>query len=137
VNGGFNEAVANAVRLDRYGLAPAMLASLRTEQAITLNYDTLFERASSNANDDRRVIPDDGSISTSDKWLLKLHGSVRRPESIVLTRDDYLGYSANQEALSAIVKANLITHHLLFVGSVWPMIISIGSFTTYGGLCQQ
>jgi len=34
----------------------------------------------------------------------------------VLTRDDYLGYSANREALSAIVKANLITHHLLFVG---------------------
>jgi hypothetical protein len=34
----------------------------------------------------------------------------------VLTRDDYLGFSANGEALSAIVKANLITHHLLFVG---------------------
>lgn len=115
-DGGFNEAVAKAVRLDRYGLAPALLASLRTEQAITLNYDSLFELACSDANDERTVIPDDGSESASDKWLLKLHGSVRRPKSIVLTRDDYLGYSANREALSAIVKANLITHHLLFVG---------------------
>jgi hypothetical protein len=115
-DGGFNEAVAKAVRLDRYGLAPALLASLRTEQAITLNYDTLFELACSDANVERTVIPSDGTESASDKWLLKLHGSVRRPESIVLTRDDYLGYSANREALSAIVKANLITHHLLFVG---------------------
>lgn len=113
----FGRAVAGAVNLDRYGLAPALLASLRTEQAITLNYDTLFETASEDVNDARTVIPADGSPSgRSDKWLLKLHGSVRKPETIVLTRDDYLGYSANREALSAIVKANLITHHLLFVG---------------------
>jgi hypothetical protein len=45
-----------------------------------------------------------------------LHGSVTKPETIVLTRDDYLGYSASREALSAVVKATLITHHLLFVG---------------------
>ena len=116
VDGGFGEAVAQAVQLDRYGLAPALLASLRTEQAITLNYDTLFELAARDAHDERTVIPSDGSDIVSDKWLLKLHGSVSRPDSIVLTRDDYLGYSANREALSAIVKANLITHHLLFVG---------------------
>ena len=115
-DGGFGEAVAQAVQLDRYGLAPALLASLRTEQAITLNYDTLFELAARDADDERTVIPNDGSDIVSDKWLLKLHGSVSRPDSIVLTRDDYLGYSANREALSAIVKANLITHHLLFVG---------------------
>ncbi|MBC7761118.1 MAG: SIR2 family protein [Candidatus Saccharibacteria bacterium] len=116
VDGGFGEAVAKAVQLDRYGLAPALLASLRTEQAITLNYDILFELAARDAGDERTVIPSDGAASASDKWLLKLHGSVSRPDSIVLTRDDYLGYSANREALSAIVKANLITHHLLFVG---------------------
>jgi hypothetical protein len=34
----------------------------------------------------------------------------------VLTRDDYLGYSSNRAALSALVKAHLLTHHLLFVG---------------------
>lgn len=113
----FGTAVAAAVTTDRYGLAPALLASLRTEQAITLNYDTLFERASEDAGDSRTIIPsDDPSSSRSGKWLLKLHGSADAPETIVLTRDDYLGYSANREALSAIVKANLITHHLLFVG---------------------
>lgn len=113
----FEKAVVDAVSRDRYGLAPSLLASLRTEQAITLNYDTLFEIASEDVGDARTIIPADGSRgSRTDKWLLKLHGSVRKPETIVLTRDDYLGYSANREALSAIVKANLITHHLLFVG---------------------
>jgi hypothetical protein len=113
----FWEAVVRAVTTDRYGLTPALLASLRTEQAITLNFDTQFEDASADIDDIRTIIPADGtSRGETDKWLLKLHGSIRDPDTIVLTRDDYLGYSANREALSGIVKANLITHHLLFVG---------------------
>ena len=110
----FNEQVANRVNLPKYGLAPALLAGLGTEQAITLNYDLLFEKASTDIGDERTVIPD--SSVNGEKWLLKLHGSVNNPESIVLTRDDYLGYNASREALSAVVKATLITHHLLFVG---------------------
>lgn len=120
-DGGFAEAVARVVSLSRYGLTPLLLASLKTEQAITLNYDTVFESASQDVGVQRTVIPDysdnEGSVLVeSSAWLLKLHGSVDKPESIVLTRDDYLGYSAQREALSAIVKANLITHHLLLVG---------------------
>jgi hypothetical protein len=114
-DGGFADVIAETVRLTRYGLAPALLASLKTEQAITLNYDELFEFAAIDAGDPRAVIPD-GTMGKSNKWLLKLHGTVANPESIVLTRDDYLGYSTSREALSAIVKATLITHHLLFVG---------------------
>ena len=120
-DGGFAEAVARAVNLRRYGLTPLLLASLKTEQAITLNYDTVFESASQDVGVRRTVIPDyseneDSVLVESSAWLLKLHGSVDQPESIVLTRDDYLGYSTQREALSAIVKANLITHHLLLVG---------------------
>ncbi|MGM0930075.1 MAG: SIR2 family NAD-dependent protein deacylase [Actinomycetota bacterium] len=111
----FNEAIASEVRLEHYGLAPALLASLPSKQAITLNYDELFELASSDAGLERTVIPDDDA-AVSDRWLLKLHGSAKRPESIVLTRDDYLGFSTSRDALSALVKATLITHHLLFVG---------------------
>lgn len=112
----FGEAVQAEVTLERYGLAPALLASLGTEQAITLNYDELFENAAADAQDPRIVIPGSTPGDASGKWLLKLHGTVTDPGSIVLTRDDYLGYNATKEALSAIVKANLITHHLMFVG---------------------
>lgn len=58
----------------------------------------------------------ENKAAVGDNWLLKLHGSVSEPSSIVLTRDDYLGYQSNKDALSALVKAHLLTHHLLFVG---------------------
>lgn len=112
----FAAAVVELVDVPRYGLAPALLASLKTPQAITLNYDRLFEMASADAGVPRVSIPQFEHGAERGPWLLKLHGSVDDPESIVLTRDDYLGYAAQREALSAIVKANLLTHHLLFVG---------------------
>lgn len=124
----FRREIAGMVERERYGLAPALLASVAGEQAITLNYDTLFERASRKANRPRRVISGTdtsgrGSIDElgalgagSDRWLLKLHGTATTPGSIVLTREDYLGFAAERSALSAIVKATLITRHLLFVG---------------------
>ena len=34
----------------------------------------------------------------------------------MLTRDDYLGFNSERGALSALVKATLMTRHLLFVG---------------------
>lgn len=113
----FRRAIADQVRLERYGLAPALLATLAPPQAITLNYDQLYEQATADIGGSPLAVIADRSIETgAERWLLKLHGSVDRPESIVLTRDDYLGYRTTRNALSSIVKANLLTHHLLFVG---------------------
>ncbi|UTT62584.1 SIR2 family NAD-dependent protein deacylase [Microcella humidisoli] len=126
----FRSAVAALVQRPRYGLAPALLAATADEQAITLNYDTLFERASTAAGRARRVLTGGGTPARTDvegadaaaasdlgdRWLLKLHGSADHPGSIVLTRDDYLGFASDRSALTAIVKANLLTRHLLFVG---------------------
>lgn len=111
----FTDAISAHVDLQRYGLAPALLSSLPSKEAITLNYDRLFEQASADAGRARTVIPED-STAVSQEWLLKLHGSVTNPETIVLTRDDYLGYNTTRDALSALVKATLLTRHLLFVG---------------------
>lgn len=110
----FARAIIQAVDMRRYGLSPAMLAALEAEQAITLNYDRLFEWAAHDGQRPRRVIP--GHSDSAERWLLKLHGSVDSPSSIVLTRDDYLGFNADRAALSSLVKATLMTRHLLFVG---------------------
>lgn len=119
----FRAEVATLVERPRYGLAPALLAATADEQAITLNYDTLFERAGVAARRPRRVLAggsrgdlESSATTATDRWLLKLHGSAEQPKTIVLTRDDYLGFAADRSALSAIVKANLLTRHLLFVG---------------------
>lgn len=119
----FRETVAHLVERPRYGLAPVLLAMTADEQAITLNYDTLFERACTACGRPRRILTG-GSRGDApaapneptDRWLLKLHGTADDPQTIVLTRDDYLGFAADRSALSAIVKATLLTRHLLFVG---------------------
>lgn len=110
----FGRIVADAVNVQRYGIAPPLLAALEAEQAITLNYDRLFEWAAGDGQRPRRVIP--GAHGGEEKWLLKLHGSVDDPASIVLTREDYLGFNTDRAALSSLVKATLMTRHLLFVG---------------------
>lgn len=114
----FHQAIADQLSLPRYGIAPALLAQLQAEEAITLNYDDLFERAGADVGRPRRVIPAGGPADdpAAGRWLLKLHGSVAHPDSIVLTRDDYLGFNEDRTALSSLVKATLITRHLLFVG---------------------
>lgn len=114
VSPGFRERIASAVGRPRYGIAPALLAAIPSEAAITLNYDDLFEKACADAGTPRAVIPESGS--PDGRWLLKLHGTVKDAGTIVLTRDDYLGFNASREALSSLVKAHLMTHHLLFVG---------------------
>ncbi|HVL82794.1 MAG TPA: SIR2 family protein [Pseudonocardia sp.] len=111
----FARAVADRTDAGRYGLAPALLAGLPTREAVTLNYDELYELAASDMGRRTAVLPEE-AVGSGGRWLLKLHGTVRRPETIVLTREDYLSYGRGREALSALAKAMLLTRHLLFVG---------------------
>jgi hypothetical protein len=50
--------------------------------------------------------------------IVKLHGTVRdgRLHNVVLTRDDYLRFGAERNALAGVVQALLLTRHMLFVG---------------------
>lgn len=114
-DGTFGQLVARIVDVHRYGLAPLLLASLPAPGAITLNFDTLLEDAAADIDNPYEVLPHQEE-SAGNRWLLKLHGSVSQPETIVLTRGDHLDFSSNREALSALVKSHLMTHHMLFVG---------------------
>ena len=48
--------------------------------------------------------------------LLKLHGCVKHPENIILTREHYLRFAERSAALLGIVQAAMSTKHMLFVG---------------------
>lgn len=111
----FNTAVAELVNKTLYGLAPTLIANLPLDQAITLNYDELFEIASYDAEYECAVIPGDENSAAS-RWLLKMHGKVSDASTIVLTRSDYLGFDANRNVLAALVKASLVTKRLVFIG---------------------
>jgi hypothetical protein len=60
-------------------------------------------------------IPGD-PVGPGERFILKMHGCVSRPSSIVLTREDYLRFQENRGALAGIVQALLLTRHMLFVG---------------------
>ncbi|SIG94460.1 Uncharacterised protein [Mycobacteroides abscessus subsp. abscessus] len=111
----FNAAVAKLVNKQSYGLAPTLIANLPLEQAITLNYDELFEIASEDAGQPCAVIPG-REVPDAQRWLLKMHGNVADETTIVLTRTDYLGFDANRNVLAALVKASLVTKRLVFIG---------------------
>jgi SIR2-like domain len=49
--------------------------------------------------------------------MLKLHGDAARPDSIVLTREEYLEFGDTRAALAGVLHSLLLTRHVLFVGT--------------------
>jgi hypothetical protein len=98
-----------------HSLLHAYLACLPSSEAITQNYDRLFEVAAAGAGRPAAVLPYSPGLS-NDRWLLKMHGCVSRPDDIVIQREDYLRYTERRAALTGIVQAILLTRSMLFVG---------------------
>ena len=112
---GLREEVARRLQPAHCTLGHLLLATLPVSEVVTQNYDRLFEQAAFSVGRPVAVIPGTRVADVS-RWLLKMHGSVERPEDIVLTRGDYLRYGEGRAALAGIVQALLITKHMLFVG---------------------
>ncbi|WP_369134696.1 SIR2 family protein [Modestobacter sp. I12A-02662] len=99
-----------------YSLAHALIAGLPVHEYVTTNYDPLVELAAADVGRPMRVLPFD-EATVEDPWLLKLHGDVRHPDSIVLTREQYLEFGDHRTALAGVLQSLLLTRHVLFVGT--------------------
>lgn len=110
------DALAAVLGRGPHGLSHALLAALPVREAVTTNYDSLFEDAWRAVHGvDPAVLPYDPP-SASRPWLLKLHGDLARRDGVVLTRDHYLRFSGTRGALSGTVQGLLMTRHVLFTG---------------------
>ena len=98
----------------KYSLQHGLMSSFPCNEFITTNVDELFEKACQVGDRDIAVIPE--KPVGQGRWLLKLHGTVSKPESIVFTRDHYLDSFRTSRALIGLVQAMLFTRHMLFVG---------------------
>jgi hypothetical protein len=107
--------IAERLRRSHGALAHSLLASLPVNEFVTQNYDRLLENAADAVGRPVAVIPGQ-RVTDASRWLLKMHGTIERPDGIVLTREDYLRYTEGRAALAGIVQALLITKHMLFVG---------------------
>ena len=110
-----------------------LLASLPTKSIVTQNYDGQIEKAFACRNVAEKKgaaeVGDEAAAAESlsvipyrpvrgaERWLLKMHGCVTSPDSIVVTSDDYRSYeNGRKKALGGLVQANLLTSHIMFVG---------------------
>jgi hypothetical protein len=99
-----------------YALAHALIADLPVQEFVTTNYDPLVEQAAADMGRRVRVLPFEEATPGS-PWLLKLHGDAAHPESVVLTREEYLQFGDTRAALAGVLHSLLLTRHVLFVGT--------------------
>ncbi|RZU32536.1 SIR2-like protein [Blastococcus saxobsidens] len=99
-----------------YALAHALIADLPVQEFVTTNYDPLVELAATDIGRQVKVLPCD-EAEPGAPWLLKLHGDAAHPESVVLTREEYLQFGNTGAALAGVLHSLLLTRHVLFVGT--------------------
>ncbi|WP_143695102.1 SIR2 family protein [Williamsia sp. 1135] len=98
-------------------LAHALLAGLGCTEVVTTNYDQLYEEAVQAAgNGPISVLPRE-TTAPERSWILKMHGDVKRPESIVLTRRRFVTFDATAKPAGSLLQSMLLTKHLLVVGA--------------------
>ncbi len=85
---------------------------------ITTNYDKLIESSSNEFCKQYQVVVKDKDLlnSVKSKYIIKMHGDVSYPETIVLKEQDYLNYSQNHVLIELFLKSLLTDHTILFWG---------------------
>lgn len=95
-----------------------LIANLPFSAIITTRYDTLLEEALSNAGKTPEVIVSSADVpylATDKTLVLKLHGCITRPDSLVITRRHSLNLQRRLEAVLNLVRYLFVTKHLLFI----------------------
>ena len=102
---GIGKALASIISAARVpSLSHTFLASLGCREAVTTNYDRLYEKAV-------RMQRGRGNVATimpweppqaGKPWILKMHGDVKDPGSIVLTRQQFVRYDAETRPAGSI-----------------------------------
>lgn len=95
-----------------------LLRSINYQKLITTNYDSLLEEhVFSITNDDIYIHNDDlFSSETKNKKLYKIHGSVNKPESIILTRTDYDQFFEKSKYIYSKLLTMFVESPIVFLG---------------------
>ena len=85
---------------------------------VTTNYDDLFEKVKNKEGYSYSLVRRDSEFpyALNNKYILKIHGDLDIPETIVLKEDDYINYSLEHPLLENFVKSLFASNVVLFVG---------------------
>lgn len=113
--------LGTSVQTHLQGLKPALshvlLANLGCQGAVTTNYDRLYEDAVASSGGSTATVLPHEIPRPGNRWLLKMHGDVKDSSSIVLTRGQFVGFTAALAPAGAVLQSLLLTKHLLVVGT--------------------
>ncbi len=101
----------------RPSVAHALLAALNCREVVTTNYDHLYEDAVRAGGGRATTVLPDQPVKADGQWILKMHGDIARPESIVLTRRQFVLYDVTSRPAGSVLQTLLLTRHLLVVGT--------------------
>lgn len=92
--------------------------NLLPHHIITTNYDSLLEKASNPFTQLYTVVSEDKELLSkpSDRYIIKMHGDLNIPTSIVLKESDYINYEQKHPLISTFIKSLLVNHTFMFVG---------------------
>jgi len=96
-----------------------MIMELQPKHIITTNFDKLIENTDSlNKMIYRIVVKNEDLLNNKSKksYIIKMHGDIDEPSTIVLKEDDYLNYSRNHILIETFIKSLLVDHTFLFIG---------------------
>ena len=87
----------------------------------TTNYDTLLERAADHVHEHggrtyTTIVEDAEMGLSSSPFLMKLHGDINRPESIIITEEDYRTYPSSHQAMIGYIRHAIMMKTLVLIG---------------------
>lgn len=116
----YNKILSDSIICDENCDAPLSSAifDINPVHIITTNYDKLLESSKNVFCEQYQVIVNDKDLLNADKgkYIIKMHGDISLPESIVLKEQDYLDYSQNHVLIELFIKSLLTDHIVLFLG---------------------
>lgn len=85
---------------------------------ITTNYDALLEKSKNLNSKLYTVVSQDSDLlsKSDERYIIKMHGDLETPETIVLKESDYIDYEQEHTLISTFIRSLLVNHTFLFLG---------------------
>lgn len=116
----YNQVLCDNIQHDPTIDAPLSNAiiDLAPAHIITTNYDKLLENCNSIQKDNYEVVISDRDLlnATKNKYIIKMHGDINEPDTIILKEADYLEYTQKHVLIEMFIKSLLTDHTILFLG---------------------
>lgn len=113
------QTISDTLKCDKESNAvDEIILDIAPHHIITTNYDTLLENSASIKTANYKVIYEDKDLlsNASDCYIIKMHGDIDHPQTIVLKESDYIDYEHTHPLISTYIKSLLVNHTFLFVG---------------------